>query len=191
MPRPDYCFVDLETGDTDPATSDIIEIGAVRVDSATLSVRYTYESKVRPVRPVKAEAAALNGYVDLDWSGAPGLDAALPGLFTALDGAVMVGAFPAFDWGFIVAGCASLGIEPPKRASRRMLDVCSMAAGLYDAEEIDGTSLNAICDYFGVRGQSHRALSDARRALDVFRVLRRVSAPLIEAARRERMLLAG
>jgi|GEM_PF-6733439 DNA polymerase III alpha subunit (gram-positive type) len=55
-------ITDIETGGLDFRIHDIIEIGALKVDSVTLNEIDIFEQRIRPKRPMTKEAMDINGY---------------------------------------------------------------------------------------------------------------------------------
>ncbi|MBI5549080.1 MAG: 3'-5' exonuclease [Deltaproteobacteria bacterium] len=168
-------FLDLETTGLDPQRDEIIEVAAMRVDPTSLAVEAWMDTRVAPSALVvlDPEAAALNGFKAEDWQDAPGLERVLPALARFLEGCIIVGHNPAFDWAFLQAGFRRLGIRPPE-VGHHLVDTASLAWPLLRHGFIQSLSLAALCDHYGISNAgAHHALEDVVRTYRVFlRLLR-------------------
>lgn len=75
-PFRDFVTFDLETTGLDPATCEIVELGAARVRDG--EVTETFRSLVRPHGPVAEKAREVHGYGDADLRDAPSLEEIWP-----------------------------------------------------------------------------------------------------------------
>lgn len=73
----DFVAFDLETTDRNPATCEIVEIGAARVRGGEIVA--TFHTLVRPAGPVSARAQEVHGYSDADLQAAPTFAEVWPG----------------------------------------------------------------------------------------------------------------
>ncbi|MFP2958470.1 exonuclease domain-containing protein [Myxococcus sp. 1LA] len=172
-PKTTVAFVDLETTGLDPSRHDIVEIGVVRVDPRTLEVIDEYETRVAPERLGEAEleALAINGFSTAAWERALPLREALLEVAPLLDGALIAGHNVGFDWAFLDAGFRRAGLALPNVDYHR-LDTASLAWPLVVTGELPSTSLDPLAKLLGLeRPHPHRALADARCALEVARRL--------------------
>jgi DNA polymerase-3 subunit epsilon len=166
-------FLDLETTGLDPARHEILEIAVVRADPFTLAEWGEVSIKVAPERLDDADPESLRvcGYSDAAWASALPLDEALSGIASLLDGAILAGHNVPFDKSFLVAGWKRTGLNPPPM-DYHTLDTAALAWPLYAAGTIPSLSLGPLCHHLGIdRPSPHRALTDARAALDVARRL--------------------
>jgi DNA polymerase-3 subunit epsilon len=162
-------FVDLETTGLDPQRHEIIEIGAIRVDSSTLAVLAEVDVRVAPVHIERAdpESLRINGYSAEGWVDAVDLHEAFDQVAPLLDGAVLAGHNVGFDKNFLNEGWKRLGRVHPK-IDHHTLDTASLAWPLYTAGAVESLSLSPLCDHFGIRRVfPHRAIDDARAALEL------------------------
>lgn len=178
-----YILLDTETTGLDPATSDVIELGACVLDESLALVGPEFECTIRPVKPVNPQAIAINGH---DWA----LNCASEGWMSALDRAdawksftawirehygpkgwiVMVGWNVSFDHAHLRALCDSVcGWWPFHFQVLDLLQICrymDVRAGRSRfsyrldrlAQELGGVPKD---------GKLHTALTDARTALAV------------------------
>ena len=171
-PRPrDLAFIDLETTGLDPTRHEILEIGVVRVDPRTLAERETVEVKVRPTRIEDADPKALriNHYSGYAWRKAVDLAQALAWVAPVLEGTTLCGHNVAFDRAFLDAAWRRAGVAAPE-LDHHTLDTASLAWPLLHAGLVDSLSLSVVCEVLGIElGPAHRALTDARRSLEVAR----------------------
>jgi len=117
-------FVDIETTGGSPASSRVLEVAVVRVESGR--VARTYQSLVQPDEAVPGWITALTGIGNGDVAAAPRFEAVGPELTAALEGAVFVAHNVWFDFGFLRMEFERLGVafRPPLlctvRLSRRL-----------------------------------------------------------------------
>lgn len=186
MSRPNVVFVDVETTGFYPDLHEIIEIGAVVV-TPDLSMELGHVSlRVLPtsLQHATEEALRINGYDPELWDETGlELDDALSHLarmVTAprgparaesdLAGApMMAGQNIGFDERFL-----RRAFEKSDRAwpfhTHRTFDLIGLCWPLYARGDVSSMSLDSLCAHFGIeRPPVHRALADARAALEVAR----------------------
>jgi DNA polymerase-3 subunit epsilon len=155
--------VDLETTGGSPASSEITEIGAVRVRGG--EVLGEFQTLVNPVGAIPPFIAVLTGITDAMVAGAPRLDQALPAFLEFSRGAVLVAHNAPFDLGFLRAGCERLGLHWP---SPEHLDTARLARRVLTRDEAPDCKLATLARLFRAgTTPNHRALADARATVDV------------------------
>lgn len=173
-PRP-LAFLDIETTGLDPTRDEIIEVAAMRVDPISLSVEAWFHTKIAPSPDVLVDprAAELNGFRAEDWPDAPKLENVLPLLARFLEGCLIVGHNPAFDWAFLSAAFRRLGMRRPN-VGHHLLDTASLAWPLLRLGFIRSLALRDVCDHYRISNEGeHHALCDVVRTYQVFlRLLR-------------------
>lgn len=182
-------FVDLETTGTAAARERITEIGIVTVDfdaeGTDAPVRVSeWTSLVNPERPIPSEIQWLTGITNEMVRGAPRFADIADEVLERLRDAVFVAHNARFDYGFLKAEFARLGI--PWRATT----LCTVRLSRLLDPDRSPHSLDAIVARYGLEGeQRHRALGDARV---LWRFLQRLSAtrPPFEVDEAIRTLLA-
>ncbi len=169
-------FLDLETTGLDPAADDIVEVAAMRVDPLSLSVEGCFETKVAPSPGVliDPQAAELNGFRAEDWTEAPEVQDVLPLLARFLEGCLIVGHNPAFDWAFLLSAYRRFGLRRPE-VGHHLLDTATLAWPLLRHGFVKSLSLRDLCEHYGISNVgAHRALEDVVRTYQLF--LRLISA---------------
>ena len=151
-------FVDLETTGTACARERITEIGIVSVDVDGDALRVQeWSSLVNPERPIPSEIQWLTGITNEMVRGAPRFAELADGLLDRLRDAVFVAHNARFDYGFLKAEFARLGI--PWRATT----LCTVRLSRLIDPDRSPHNLDAIVARYGLEGeQRHRALGDAR-----------------------------
>jgi len=169
LPERDLCFFDLETTRLD-LKAEIIEIGAVRVESREFKVLNELELKIQPLRIDEAdpEGLAISGYNEDDWIQAVALEHGVKTFLEFADGAVLVANNLPFDWMWLQKAVEDLGSNQP--TFFKGLDIFSLAwLKLKNKEEVANLSLRQLATRFGVdMGRQHRAIDDARTAYNIF-----------------------
>jgi DNA polymerase-3 subunit epsilon len=173
LPHKVIAFVDLETTGLDPSRHEILEIGVVRVDGRSLEVLTECDALVAPERIEDAQPAALavSGFTKAGWTNAVPLREALLAVAPLFEGALIAGHNVGFDWAFLEAAFRRAGLTLP-RVDYHRLDTASLAWPLFASGEVPSLSLNGLATLFGLeRPRPHRALADARCALEIARRL--------------------
>lgn len=167
-------FVDVETSGLNPARHEILEVAVVRVDARSLEVLAEYESLVAPERieDAQPEALAVCGYSEAAWRKAKPLREALLDVAPLLEGALIAGHNVDFDWAFLEIGYRRAGLVLP-RVDYHRLDTASLGWPLLQDGGAASLSLDSLAEQFGLnRPRPHRALADARFALEIAKRLR-------------------
>lgn len=172
----DITFLDVETTGLDPLQHELLEVGLVRVTADLATEIGSWRTLIIPQRLDVAEPKALEvcGFDADRWAEeGVALDVALAALSPWLDGAYLAGHHVGFDAAFVNAAYARTGIERPA-LGHRMLDTVSLSWPLQMRGEVDSLALSAVAAQLGIeRREPHRALEDARTALEVARALLR------------------
>lgn len=150
-----YIVFDLETTGFTPDRSEIIEIGAVRMeDGREVDGFHTY---VKPICGIPLNITALTGIKPSDVADAPGFETALPRLLEYFGNSTLVAHNSAFDCRFVSAYSATLGL----RFDNRVEDSLKLARRYIPSPS---HKLEVLKDYFGLQLSSHNALDDCRAA---------------------------
>jgi DNA polymerase-3 subunit epsilon len=157
-----FVVVDIETTGGRPGTSDIIEIGAVKIEACTVTARFS--SLVRPHRPIPAVIADLTGISDDMVEEAPLLADAVRGFCTFAEGSVLVAHNHRFDLGFLDYEAERFLGDP---FPRPVLDTLSLARRLQPG--LSHYNLRALSDAYETGLEpNHRALTDAEATAAIF-----------------------
>lgn len=173
---PDFLVIDLETTGDDPRRHEIIEIGALRVSSDLQAIHATYETKVRPEHPEIAlpEALAVNGYAPELWHDALPLREAMDRVLEIGKACVLAAYNVTFDWSFLQRAMHRFSLVDTLNYHR--FDVFSLAYEYALRKKLGRLDLQSLCDHFSIeRPRPHRALADAKAALEVWRRIRKAS----------------
>jgi DNA polymerase-3 subunit epsilon len=166
-----FVAVDIETTGGRPGTSDIIEIGAARVEKGAIVGRF--QELVRPTEPIPCAIQTLTGISDAMVADAPDLELVLPRFRDFAAGAVLVAHNHRFDMGFLDYEAERLWGLPFERP---VLDTLAMSRRLHP--ELPRHNLRELASHFGAETvPNHRALPDA---LATCEVLREMLAELVE-----------
>jgi DNA polymerase-3 subunit epsilon len=151
-------FVDLETTGTAAARERITEIGIVTVDFDGADTRVgEWTTLVNPERPIPSEIQWLTGITNEMVRAAPRFAEIADEVLERLRDAVFIAHNARFDYGFLKAEFARLGI--PWRATT----LCTVRLSRLLDPDRSPHSLDAIVARYGLDGeQRHRALGDAR-----------------------------
>jgi DNA polymerase-3 subunit epsilon len=178
MPAMRMAFVDLETTGATAAADRITEIGVVEVDAEGTR---EWSTLVNPQTHIPEFIQRLTGISNAMVAGAPSFGELAAGLRQRLDGCLFVAHNANFDYGFLKAEFARVGID------FRATVLCTVKLSRRLFPEHRKHNLDSLIERHGLRiGQRHRALGDAQAIAQFWQcVLRDVDAERREAVVRE------
>ena len=170
--------VDTETGGLEPSEACIIEIAAqvLIVEPGNVDFGETFESRIKPDRPVHPKAAEVNGYMPDVWASAPEPAEVLAAFRQWVElqckaqatKPMWCGCNPLFDLKFYNSDRKRHGQASPEGLHYRVIDVQSMAFPLVLTGEIKSVALSKLRTWAGCEGeQSHTALGDVLDTCEV------------------------
>jgi len=158
-----FVVVDLETTGGSPATSEITEIGAVKVRGG--EVLGEFATLVNPGVPVPPAITVLTGITTAMVLQAPRITEVLPAFLEFARGCVLVAHNAGFDIGFLKANAARMELAWPRPA---VVDTVRLARRVVTRDEAPNHRLSSLAALFGsATTPNHRALQDARATVDV------------------------
>ncbi len=162
-----FVVVDLETTGGSPSTSQITEIGAVKVHGGV--VQGEFQTLVRPTIAIPAFITVLTGISNRTVATAPRIETALPSFLDFARGSVLVAHNAGFDISFLKAAAATTGHPWPGFS---VVDTVHLARQLVTREESPNHKLSSLAALFGAQiTPDHRALHDAQATVDVLHAL--------------------
>jgi len=161
-----YVVVDLETTGLRPGSSQICEIGAVRVRG--LEIEAEFETLVNPGMPMAAGVSALTGLSDRQLRGAPPPAVAVHRFLAFAGDSVLVAHNARFDLAFLDRETERL---TGSRIASPVVDTVPLARRLL-AGRVPRASLAQLSYFLGTSVQPcHRALPDAQATAEVLLAL--------------------
>ncbi len=162
-----FVVVDLETTGGSPSTSQITEIGAVKVRGGV--VLGEFQTLVRPTIAIPAFITVLTGISNRTVAGAPRIETALPSFLDFARGSVLVAHNAGFDISFLKAAAAATGHPWPGFS---VVDTVHLARQVVTRDETPNHKLSSLAALFGAQTTpDHRALHDAQATVDVLHAL--------------------
>ncbi|WP_337173785.1 exonuclease domain-containing protein [Paludisphaera sp.] len=165
MPETIFIAIDLETTGLDVASDRVVEIGAIAFDGGAELERF--ERLIRPDRPMRPTATAVNGLRDVDLAHAPRAAEVLPEFAAFLDRfptAPLIAHNAAFDAGFLGMEAARAGIAIP---GRLILDTLALARSALP--DLRSHRLDLLIEHLSIRPRArHRAMGDAEVLMDLW-----------------------
>ncbi|MEW6686571.1 MAG: helicase C-terminal domain-containing protein [Candidatus Edwardsbacteria bacterium] len=151
-----FVALDLETTGINLETSEIIELGAVKVEDGKITQRFSQLLKPKGLLPLSI--TRLTGIKYQDLQNCPLLETILPQLLVFLSEEPLVVHNASFDFGFL---------KRHTQFSNEVFDTLELARLLLPT--LSNHKLPTLLEYFAIPfQQSHRALSDAENTAKLF-----------------------
>ncbi len=157
-----YTVIDLETTGLDTRTSDIIELGAVRVENG--EVTGTFSELVNPGYPLPPFITELTGITDEMLEDRPSIEILLPRYLCFLGGSIVIGHNVNFDVNFLYDKSMRYLDEP---FSNDFIDTMRLSRLLFPEEE-HHRLLDLVRRFRVPAPVSHRALADVLQTNAVY-----------------------
>lgn len=156
-----YVVFDLETTGLSAVNNRIIEIGAVKVEGARITDRFS--TFVNPGEPIPFEIEQLTGISDDMVIHAPAIEDVLPEFLDFCKGCVLVAHNASFDAGFIEENCRRMNIP----ADFTVGDTVAMARILLPS--LSKFKLDHVAKALNISLKNHhRAVDDAACTAEIF-----------------------
>lgn len=156
-----YAIIDIETTGSHASGNSITEIGVCIHDGE--KVVEEYQTLLNPGVWIPQYITALTGITNDMIEDAPTFEDVSDKLLELLEDAVFVAHNAQFDYSFIKAEFEAIGI---KWQSKRL---CTVRLARKAFPAMPSYSLGNVCNWLGLHNeQAHRALSDARAAMQLF-----------------------
>ena len=179
IPDKHLIIFDLETTESLTALPEIIEIGAIKIN-ANFDVVDKFETLVKPrdLSRVDRRISSLTGLTQSQLSTEKTFDDVWEGFaeFTSFNFSRLCSWNTSFDIAVLREEYRSRGLGfPHNQASVDALSVVWTVASIWGLK-LGGMSLRKSCERFGViRGDTHRALSDAEDVVKIFKEIRKLT----------------
>ncbi len=152
---------DTETTGKYPLEAEICEIAAVKWRGG--QVIDTFQTLIKPSKPMGAEVIAIHGITNEMVELAPRMSEKIHEFHSFIQGAIPVAHHAPFDLGFISHEFEKAGLSLPE-----LPVVCSSLLSRKLFPESENHRLQTLIGFFNLeRGTAHRALDDARACLEV------------------------
>ena len=162
-PWRDLTFVgfDTETTGRYPISFEICEIAAVKWRGG--EIVETFETLVKPSRPMDAEVIAIHGITNDMVENAPRMSEKIAEFHKFIEGAIVVAHHAPFDLGFVAIEFEKAGLPLPAEPA-----LCSSLLSRKLFPEFENHRLQTLIGKFGLpQGVAHRALDDTKACLEV------------------------
>jgi len=157
----EFVGFDTETTGKYPLQAEICEIAAVKWRDG--KIVDTFQTLLKPSRPMDAEVIAIHGITNDMVESAPLMRDKIGEFHQFIGGAIGVAHHAPFDLGFISVEFEKYGLPLPSEPA-----LCSSLLARKIFPESENHRLQTLIGFFGLeKGQAHRALDDARACLDV------------------------
>ena len=169
-----YVALDLETTGLNPKEDRIIEIGMIKVVDGNVCGEYS--KLINPFIPINDKVAELTGITDDMVRDCAGIDARIEEIAEFMGELPILGHNIIFDYSFLKKACVNHKLTFEKCG----IDTLKIARKVLP--ELPNRSLSYLCEHFGIdEGGSHRALYDARKAMEIYNILYEKNPDEVEA----------
>lgn len=164
----DYVCVDLETTGLDPTSCQIIEIGAVKMESGVEVSRFS--QLINPGEPIDPFITKLTGITNDMLRGQPEIEEILPKFLDWVGDSLIVGHNVNFDVNFLYDNTERTAGHP---FSNDFVDTMRLSRKLYPEERHH--RLVDLIRRFGIAdSEEHRALSDALQTARCYEYIKQI-----------------
>lgn len=168
-------FIDLELTGLCLKKHEIIEIGVLIYDQCRGEIEKEWSVKIAPlhIETASQKALTINGYINNPNIYRGKLKSSLIKFNSVVKDCTLIGYNVGCDIGFIKRDMDKLNIKPAFRYIS--LDLMSMVWFAIKNSNIEGMSLETVCEYFDICNiGSHSALVDCRRSYELYRKLNNI-----------------
>lgn len=158
-----YVSLDLETTGLDPKKDKIIEIGAVKVCDGVITD--SFSEFVNPGRSLTGLVSGLTGIEDEDLIQAKPIGQVIARLLDFIGEENLIGHSVLFDFSFTKRAAVNAKFSFEKRA----VDTLKLARKYLP--DLPSRSLGALCNYYEIPHNAHRALEDAKATHHLYQKL--------------------
>ena len=163
-----YVVIDVETTGLDPESSELLEIGAVRIIDH--DIFETFSVMIRTKQPVPKEIVALTGITQQMSEEGSECTKALEAFWSFLGSSAVIGHNLSFDLAFLKKASVEAGIPVGRNSC---IDTLSLARR--KIRDITDYRLETLADYFGIKpGRFHRALEDCCTTFRIYEKLNEI-----------------
>ncbi len=156
-----YVVVDIETTGLHPMFSEIIEIGAVKIQNGEISDEF--QALVKPSEPLNEFTTRLTGIKQEDLENKPSIGEVLPAFVEFCQGSVLVAHNASFDYRFLRHWIEKI---LKQQWNPTVIDTLALAKRLV---KLSSYNLEKLASHFKLGTFSHhRALEDARVTAKIF-----------------------
>src|SRR3989441_2551883 len=161
-----FAVVDVETtGTRAQGGGRILEVAVAILEGGTIHL--AFEALLDPGTPISPCVVRLTGITDGLVAGRPRFGDVAAGLGQALDAGVFVAHNARFDWRFLAAECAAIGVPAPGGKP-----LCTVRLTRRLVPELRHRGLDHVAAFFGVENPArHRAFGDALATAHILRAL--------------------
>lgn len=166
VPSDAYAVIDIETSGFDVSDHEIIELGAIIVESHCIKERFS--KLIRPRKKISEQIEEITGITNtmLDKEGAE-ISQVLPQFIAFLRDFPVVSHNVDFDYKFIRNACADCNI---KLLSNRSIDTLSLARR--KVMHVENYKLGTLAAHFNIEiSNSHRSMADCETTFQLYEKL--------------------
>lgn len=168
-----FIVLNIETSGLNKTFDSIIEIAAIKYVNGKIVDKFS--TFVKPLKPIDKKTTDLTGITNEMLINAPIIDDVLYKFKEFIEDMDIVGYCISFDWNFLLRKFKEICIYP----NNITFDVFALAKKTFPKEEKN--KLIDVCERLNIKtDNSHRALNDTERTLEVFLKLKEMNKDKID-----------
>ncbi|HWO96641.1 MAG TPA: exonuclease [Bacillus sp. (in: firmicutes)] len=152
------------------APTEIVDIGAVKIEASTMSVVGTFASLVKPTASLSRHTTKLTGITKQELKGADKFPAVIARFREFIGEEYMFVTWGKEDYGFLAEDCVLHKVEGPNLTKERRFDLQQFVFNAYEDLFPNQPSLQHAVEQLGLEweGEPHRAFADAQNTANLF-----------------------
>jgi len=152
------------------APTEIVDIGAVKIEAGTMSVIDTFSSLVKPTASLSRHTTKLTGITKQEVKGADKFPAVIARFRKFVGEEYVFVTWGKEDYGFLTEDCILHDVEGPDLTKERRFDLQRFVFNAYEELFPNQPSLKFAVEQLGLEweGEQHRAFADAKNTSNLF-----------------------
>ncbi|WP_078409950.1 exonuclease [Priestia abyssalis] len=152
------------------APTEIVDIGAVKIEAGTMSIVEIFSSLVKPTASLSRHTTKLTGITKQEVKGADKFPAVIARFRKFVGEEYVFVTWGKEDYGFLTEDCMLHDVEGPDLTKERRFDLQRFVFSAYEELFPNQPSLKFAVEQLGLEweGEQHRAFADAKNTANLF-----------------------
>ncbi|MFC3885018.1 exonuclease [Bacillus songklensis] len=152
------------------APTEIIDIGAIKIDASTMSIVEVFSSLVKPTASLSRHATKLTGISKQELKGEEKFPRVIKRFHEFVGKDYIFVTWGKEDYAFLTEDCTRHGVECPDLGKERRFDLQRFVFNAYEQLFPHQPGLKFAVEQLGLEweGEQHRAFADAKNTANIF-----------------------